>query len=166
MKEGLLYTVLLGGNEGDTYSVFENAVTEIIDEIGVVKEMSSLYASPPWGFEASQDFLNQVITIVSSYSPEEVMRKLLAIEKKLGRLRSEKKGYASRVIDLDILFQEDSIVSSEIVQLPHPRIYERRFTILPLVELMPEFVHPTLKVSMTELLAKCTDESEVLLCEK
>lgn len=162
-QEELAYTILLGGNEGDTVSVFELAKAAIINKVGVISSVSSLYGSPPWGFEAAQDFLNQVIVVQSILSPEEVMGKLLAIENELGRKRSDTEGYTSRVIDLDILFQEETILTSKTVELPHPRIQERRFTLLPLVEIRPEFIHPIFQKSLLSLLEECSDESDVFI---
>lgn len=165
MKEGLLYTILLGGNEGDTHLVFEAAKAKIAKEVGELKIVSSLYVSPPWGFEAEQDFLNQVIVVKSAFPPKDVMERLLSIESVLGRTRSEVKGYASRVIDLDVLFQEGAVLFSEIVELPHPRLHERRFTLLPLAEIMPDFIHPILNKAMVELVAECGDTSVVFVKE-
>jgi 2-amino-4-hydroxy-6-hydroxymethyldihydropteridine diphosphokinase len=123
---------------------------------------SSAYESEPWGFEAKEWFLNRLIVVETELEPEAMMRQLLDIEAELGRVRHpEAGGYASRTADLDILYYGSRIVLTDSLTIPHPRLHQRRFALLPLCEVVPEFVHPAFNMTQTELLKRCFDFSEV-----
>ena len=154
--------VLLGSNLGDGYALFQQATDLLEKEVGKRIMHSSIYKSPPWGFEHDNDFLNQVLVLETNYDPEKVLIICLSIEEKMGRVRSSKKEYEPRTIDIDLLFMEDKILAAKDLSLPHPRLHLRKFVLLPLVELMPDFIHPTLHKSVQELLTLCKDKSEVL----
>ena len=150
--------VLFGSNLGDKEALFEQACTFINDRCGRVVQVSSAYESEPWGFEAEEWFLNRLIVVETSLLPDELMRQLLAIESALGRVRRHNaQGYASRPVDLDILYYGEQIVSTDWVIAPHPRLHLRRFALLPLCELIPDFMHPILGLTQTELLERCND---------
>lgn len=154
--------VLLGGNQGDVKSTFLTAKQHITNNIGVIVAESGLYQSPPWGFESSSPFLNQVISIQTELSSLEVLTQLLEVETKLGRIRDPKaKGYTNRPIDLDILYRGNEVLQVKDLQIPHPAIAERKFTLLPLVEISPDFMHPILNISQSEMLQRCSDKSDV-----
>jgi 2-amino-4-hydroxy-6-hydroxymethyldihydropteridine diphosphokinase len=102
--------------------------------------------------------------IETSLEPHVLLRKLLSIETVLGRQRDEnKKGYSSRPMDLDILYYGDMIVNDADLILPHPRLHQRRFTLLPLCDIAPKFEHPLFKKTNEILLEECEDVSEVLI---
>ena len=153
--------LLLGSNLGDSQFLFQQARSLIIDRLGMLNLQSALYQSPPWGFEHENNFLNQVLLLETDLTTGEILQTCLQIEKYLGRKRKENKGYSARVIDIDILFVNDEVLETDQLILPHPRLHLRKFTLLPLVELIPDFVHPTLQKSIQELLVACEDNSEV-----
>ena len=155
-------SILFGSNMGNKDFIFAEACRHIINRCGALKGMSSAYVSEPWGFEADEWFLNRLVVIDTELVPDELVRRLLDIEVEMGRVRHpEIKGYTSRPIDLDLLYYDSQVLQTEWVTLPHPRLHLRRFTLLPLCELMPDFIHPVLQQSQTELLACCPDNAEV-----
>lgn len=120
---------------------------------------SSIYESEAWGKQDQQSFLNQAVIVKSKLAPKELLHTLLAIEKKIGRVRKEKWG--ERIIDIDILFIEDQVINEPELVVPHPYIQERRFALLPLVELASNELHPVDQKSMDSLLDACEDELAV-----
>lgn len=152
--------LLLGSNLGDSQSLFQQTIALLSDRVGVIEQSSSLYKSPPWGFEHENDFCNQVLVLQTALAPEQMLRECLQVETDLGRERKGQ-GYAARTIDVDLLFVGDEVIESDVLTLPHPRLQLRRFTLLPLVELMPDFIHPVLQKKMRVLLQECEDQSEV-----
>lgn len=154
--------ILLGGNLGDVKETFNQAKKQMTEKIGPIVGQSSLYQSEAWGFESDNHFLNQVVELESPLSAQEILNVLLAIETSLGRIRNPKhEGYASRPIDLDILYVHQLVIKEQQLQVPHPAIAERRFTLLPLAELAPHFVHPVNNKTQSQLLLDCPDQSEV-----
>jgi 2-amino-4-hydroxy-6-hydroxymethyldihydropteridine diphosphokinase len=154
--------LLLGGNRGDTDKILKQTIVLIENRVGKVKNRSSVYKSPPWGFEDSQWFLNQVVFVESSFSPRSVMKKCQQIEKELGRKKKTTTQYEGRPMDIDILFYNDAIISFPDLIIPHPRLHQRRFTLVPLVEMVPEKIHPHLNKSFRTLLEECSDKNDVI----
>ncbi len=160
--------LLLGGNLGDVGLSFKKAINMLEEKLGELTKSSSLYSSPAWGFEHENDFLNQVIVFKTVHTPHTVLAYCLETESLLGRERSFvskskscKNTYEARPIDIDILFYNDKIIDSPNLQIPHPQIQNRRFTLEPLAEIMPDFMHSKLKKSCENLLKDCKDESVV-----
>ena len=154
--------VLLGSNLGDREHLVNQACEMMGERCGEIVAKSRLYESEPWGFQAEHWFLNQVVEMKTSLSPDLLMRQLLAIEKELGRDRTiPHEGYVSRPMDLDILYFGDKIIDTQMVKAPHPRLHQRRFTLLPLCDIAPDFVHPTLKKTNLQLLDECQDTGKV-----
>jgi len=151
--------LLLGSNLGDRLQVMQTARELIQKEIGEIHAISSVYETAPWGVLDQPAFLNQVVKIQTELEPEEVLRIILEIEHELGRVRYERWG--ARVIDIDILYFRNLILNSARLTIPHPRLHERRFTLAPLAEIAPDYVHPVLNRSSLQLLASCPDDSEV-----
>lgn len=140
----------------------EKACTLINKRCGMLVERSSAYCSEPWGFEAEEWFLNELLVVETELDPDGLMDELLGIEQVLGRVRHpEKEGYCSRTVDLDILYYGDRIVNTAKVTAPHPKLHLRRFVLMPLCELIPDFLHPKFNLSQKQLLEKCTDTSKV-----
>jgi len=151
--------LLLGTNLGDKKSNLKEARLAISKSLGDITGYSDIYETKAWGKENQPSFLNQVLEISSDKTPEVLLDNLLTIEKELGRVRKEKWG--ARLIDIDILYYSDWIHDTRHLKIPHPGIPKRRFTLVPLVELNHEFVHPVLKKSNNELLQECEDRLEV-----
>lgn len=143
--------LLLGSNMGDSQKYLQEARLALQHQIGTLLATSSVYQTAAWGKTNQPDFLNQVLNMETALEPFEVLNRCLGIEQGLGRVREEK--WAARTIDIDILFYDSMIVNHENLVIPHPFLHERAFTLIPLVELAPEWVHPVLKKSMTDLLA-------------
>jgi len=147
---------------GDRFRLMEEARRHIEATAGHIVKQSSLYETEPWGFEAEQHFLNQVLVMETDRGPEELMGKLLDIEKELGREPvAPGGGYASRIIDIDILFYADRVIDREHLKVPHPELQNRLFTLMPLSEVAPDLLHPVLNKTVTRLLQECPDNSTV-----
>ena len=151
--------ISLGGNLGNTLQIFKNSYLEIEKKIGRIATFSKIYQTAAWGKTDQADFLNQVIQVETELSPEKIMSELLDIEKFFGRLRDEIWG--PRLLDLDILFIENLIFSSENLDIPHPQIAHRRFVLFPMAEIAPHFIHPIHQKTMLELLEQTTDLQSV-----
>jgi 2-amino-4-hydroxy-6-hydroxymethyldihydropteridine diphosphokinase len=148
--------ILLGGNLGDKHKVFSEAKARLSQQIGTITNQSAIYETEPWGFESDDIFWNQVIEISTDVSPEEVLQQTQQIEHELGRIRKANQ-YDSRIIDIDILFYGDQIVKTENLVVPHPRIQERKFALIPLCEIAAELIHPVFQKNVRQLLDQCTD---------
>ena len=145
--------LLLGSNVGDKIAQLKFAIKEISLKIGIVSAKSAIYESAPWGEEKQPSFLNQVIIVESDLLPFQILEKTQAIEQKAGRIARGK--WKMRELDIDILFYEDRVVNQEKLQIPHPYIQKRFFTLAPLFEIMPEFIHPIIKKSISDLYNNC-----------
>lgn len=153
-------TLLMGGNQGNRAELLQQACNMIAQEIGDIVQLSSIYESEAWGFEAEQSFLNQAVVVETRLDAHEVLNKALAIEAELGRVRMGN-GYASRTMDIDILFVDDNCIDTPELIVPHPRIHQRNFVLVPLCEIMPDFVHPILQKTMSNLLKISPDEGKI-----
>jgi len=151
--------LLLGSNLGDRVQVLQSAVEMIQNEIGNIIQASSIYETAPWGVLDQPSFLNQVLAVSTALEPEEILRLVLGMEHELGRVRYERWG--ARVIDIDILFFQNLIADTARLTIPHPRLHERRFTLVPLAEIAPDFIHPVLQTTVAMLLETCQDNSNV-----
>jgi 2-amino-4-hydroxy-6-hydroxymethyldihydropteridine diphosphokinase len=151
--------LLLGSNMGNSKEQLLLATKIIEQEIGLVMNASSFYATAAWGNENQPDFLNQVLIIETHITSSLLLKKVLAIEKTMGRVRTVKN--APRIIDIDILFFNNEIIHTKILSVPHPEIQNRRFVLIPLEELTPSFIHPTLNKTINELVISCKDSLNV-----
>lgn len=149
----------LGGNQGDIKKTFLSAKNSITQEVGEIVKESSIYQTQAWGVENQPDFLNQVVIVETKLSPTTILEKCLAIEMELGRKRMKR--WRERTIDIDLLFFNSEIIQTENLQIPHPRISERNFILHPLAEIIPEFIHPILNKSISQLKIDCTDSLKV-----
>jgi 2-amino-4-hydroxy-6-hydroxymethyldihydropteridine diphosphokinase len=151
--------LLLGSNLNAPEKQIAIAENNIIRQIGKIERKSSLYQTAAWGLREQPDFLNRVVVCKTNLGPRKTLDTILAIEKSMGRQRGKKN--APRIIDIDILFYGKLIVNDQDLQIPHPRIAERRFVLTPLNELSPMFIHPVLNKSINSLLRECTDPLDV-----
>ena len=158
MKVNNLY-LLLGTNLGERNQNLKNALAKIEEKIGVITSLSSIYETAAWGKTDQPNFLNQAICVKTSLKPLEVLAQTQKIENVLGRTKTEHWG--ERIIDIDILYFADKIFETENLQIPHPFIQSRRFTLIPLTEIAAEFIHPKLKKTNAKLLEICEDFGEV-----
>lgn len=156
--------LLIGGNLGNRPLMLSQALKLIRDRVGRILLRSSVYETEPWGFEDSRQFLNQVIKVQTSLSPSELLSAILQIELVLGRIRHGDK-YASRVIDIDILFYDDLIISLKHLTIPHPLMHTRRFVLVPMAEIAPDLLHPVLDMTIEQLLSHCPDQNMVMAVE-
>jgi 2-amino-4-hydroxy-6-hydroxymethyldihydropteridine diphosphokinase len=153
--------LLLGANLGNRTQTLHCALDLIIGRVGPVVQASGLYETAPWGETDQPTYLNQVLAVETILEPETVLSQTQAIEQELGRVRLEKWG--ARVIDIDILYYGQFIWQTDTLTIPHPYLHQRRFTLVPLAEIAPSFVHPVLQKTTIELLHECRDDSEVIL---
>ncbi len=141
----------LGSNLGDRVVNLETARKALAPRIRVIRE-SPIYVTPPWGYTEQPDFLNQVIEVETLLHPIPLLHRLKTIEADMGRETTFRNG--PRIIDLDILFYGQEVYEGELLQIPHPRLQERAFVLVPLNDLAPDFIHPVLNQSVGDMLAK------------
>ncbi|MBX2962474.1 MAG: 2-amino-4-hydroxy-6-hydroxymethyldihydropteridine diphosphokinase [Cyclobacteriaceae bacterium] len=147
--------LLLGTNLGNKEENLHTAIGQIGRQTGEIITVSSIYRTAAWGKTDQPDFFNQVMVINTDLSPQELLSFIHEIEQNLGRIRAEKWG--SRSMDIDILFWDDLIVNDSELIIPHPGIPQRKFTLVPLLEVSPDLIHPGLQKSIRQLLAECID---------
>ncbi len=145
--------------------IFSKARKRLEEELGKISLKSSVYETEPWGFKSDELFWNQVIVIETSRSPEEALKITKSIEEELGRVRKAER-YCSRLIDIDILFYDDLVSHEPQLELPHPRMIDRRFVLEPLAEIVPDMIHPVFCQSIAELLEDCSDQLAVKKLEE
>ena len=151
--------LLIGGNMGDRMANLAEAIHLINQEIGPIQLKSSIYETAAWGNTNQPDFLNQALMLHTSLDAEKVMHQLLNIEIGMGRKRDIPMG--PRTIDLDIMYFNDLVIDNELITIPHPKIAERRFVLMPLAEIAPQFLHPVLNKTNEALLKDCGDSLAV-----
>ena len=154
-----LVFLILGGNQGNWKEIFSDAIHRIDSQIGQIQLMSSLYKSESWGFD-SEHFVNQIIAIESPWPPVKILGLCQQIENALGRIRKGD-GYEGRTMDIDLLYYDALVLESPSLQIPHPRIAQRRFVLVPLVEIASELKDPVTGLSAGEMLKNCTDPLKV-----
>lgn len=154
------YFILLGTNLGNKVENLECARKLIHSELGKIARESSIYRTAPWGRSDQDFFLNQVIMVETHQLPQDAITICLDIEKKMGRVRHAK--WTERIIDVDILYISDEVVNLPQLTVPHREIQNRRFTLVPLVQIAPDHQHPTLRKTNKELLETCPDNLEVI----
>ncbi len=152
--------LLTGGNLGNRAQSLATARLYIEQQCGNITKTSSLYETAAWGKKDQPSFLNQVLEIQTALTPRRLLRKILNIEKQIGRIRTEK--YGPRIIDIDILLFNTEIHNYSLLKIPHPELQNRRFVLVPLAEIAPSVTHPVFKKSIKELLAICPDKLEVI----
>jgi 2-amino-4-hydroxy-6-hydroxymethyldihydropteridine diphosphokinase len=155
--------LLIGSNMGDRKAYLAQATAEIGQKVGKVTQKSRLYETQAWGLTNQPDFINQALEVETTLSPQETLTTILDIETNMGRTRAEK--WSERTIDIDILLFADVIVEEANLQIPHPRLPERNFALVPLMEIAGETEHPILKTTIEDIYMESTDTLDVLEVE-
>ena len=150
----------LGSNLGNRAWLLQQAVFRIARKAGEVRAVSPVYESPAWGFEG-EDFLNLCIAVETTLPPRELMDTLLEVERLAGRVRNTDAGYASRPLDVDILYYGERVIDRDGLAIPHPRMGRRAFVLRPLADIAPQFYHPELGKDSRNLLQTCKDRSSL-----
>jgi 2-amino-4-hydroxy-6-hydroxymethyldihydropteridine diphosphokinase len=151
--------VALGSNLGERERNLERALAALGRRGVPTLRRSSLYLTEPVGGPPQDDFLNAVAEVATDLAPEELLEACLAVEREMGRVRAERNG--PRLIDLDLLLVGSAVRQGPRLVLPHPRMAERRFVLVPLCEIAPQALHPGLGLTVEEILARCPDRSRV-----
>lgn len=155
--------LLLGGNIGDREAVMIKTIALLNQKAGIVHQVSSFYETEPWGMCNVQNFLNIALKLSTTHTAIALLNVLLEIEEQLGRKRNPLiTKYESRPIDIDILFYGTAIIQSSRLTIPHPRLQSRKFVLVPLCEIAPEFIHPVFQKSIVTLLNECQDNLETV----
>ncbi len=148
----------LGGNTGDRLDNLLLASNLLSDKMGKLLVYSPIVESEPWGFSSQNLFLNQILIFDTNLKPSQVIKICLDTEVDLGRKRSGV--YTDRLMDIDILFYDNQLIIAEDLTIPHPRLHERLFILMPLNKIRPSLIHPVLKLSVKEMLDNCKDKTE------
>lgn len=152
--------VLLGTNLGNKKQNLQEVAQQLSGRAGQILKCSSVYETLPWGVADQPSYWNQVLLLQTTLLPQELLQVIHEIEKELGRQRRIR--WESRIIDVDILYYNMEVIETSTLSVPHPRLASRRFTLVPLAEIAPDFVHPVLGLSNQELLNACTDTLSVI----
>lgn len=150
----------LGSNMGNRLDYLRRAANKLTD-CGALSRVSSVVESEAWGYRDSKPYLNAVIALKTKWDVESIFRLLTQIELDLGRDRNEADGYQARKIDIDILYYGNQVISTDELEIPHPRLHLRNFVLRPLTEVLPNFRHPILHKSSVELLKLSPDSGRV-----
>jgi len=155
--------LLLGSNLGDRLANLKTASKSLQTNAIKILNESSVYETEPWGTAEQPWFLNVVLHVETFLQEDALLETCLATEKEMGRIRDKKWG--ERLIDIDILYYNDRVIKTKHLQLPHPEISNRRFTLSPMCELAPNQLHPTTKLTQAEMLTKCEDGLDCRITE-
>lgn len=147
--------LLIGGNLGNREAHLATARERIGQECGPLHAVSAIYSTAAWGMPGQPDFLNQALQVYTKMNARQLLRKILKIEKSMGRIRTEK--YGPRIIDIDILLFNTEIHDIHFLKIPHPELPNRRFALVPLNEIAPDLLHPQLMKTVSRLLDECPD---------
>ena len=151
--------LLIGGNMGNRMANLDIALNLMESNLGKITLLSSRYETAAWGFTEQPHFLNQAVLLQTDLLANDLMLAILNIEKSMGRERSIPLG--PRIIDIDIIYFNEEIIDNISVTIPHPKMTARRFVLLPLVEIAPDYIHPILLKSNSVLLKECGDSLAV-----
>lgn len=152
--------ILLGANLKSPITQLESAQTLLNEKLGKIKASSSIYESEAWGIEDQPIFYNQVLMMETSFSAVDSLLICQEIENDLGRTREKKWG--ARLIDIDILYYNNEIIETESLKVPHPYLHLRNFTLVPLVEIAADYIHPLYQLTNKQLMINSKDNLKVI----
>ena len=155
---------IIGGNLGDRMKFIQQAYKMLRENFSDPLLSSSVFETAAWGEASEGEYLNQVLVFPTNLTAEVVLTIIQEIENRLGRKREEKWG--NRTMDIDILYFGQQVIQNQDLIIPHPFISQRRFVLEPLVEILPDFLHPIFQISNTQMLEGCSDISAVVRIEK
>ena len=153
--------LILGSNIEPKKKYIDDALAMIRLIIGKITQTSSLWETEPWGFNSQNMFINMSCIVKTKLTPSELINNIIKIEQKLGRYRKTTETYNDRNIDIDIIFYNNEIIKQPGIIIPHPHFHNRRFMLEPLNEIIPTYINPITKTSISEILTKCPDKSYV-----
>lgn len=156
--------LLLGSNLSDRINAIKEAKSLLTEQVGKIITSSHFYETQAWGKTDQPDFVNQAVAVHTKLMPDDVLTAILAIEKELGRERTEK--WAERIIDIDILLYDNLVVNEKDLVIPHPHLHERNFALVPLMEIAGEEEHPVMHQTIEDIYFDCSDKLEVILLDE
>lgn len=165
MKSQNQVVLSLGTNQGNRIHNIEKCLELIHQEVGTVIKISKLYETPSWGFDGNA-FYNCALVVHTFGSAYKILEQILAIEKRMGRVRDLTSAYQSRIIDIDLIAFNEEIIETENLQVPHPLMQNRKFVLVPMLDLNLDWVHPVFHKKVTELLEISPDESVCRVVQK
>ncbi len=153
----------IGSNIGNRILNCQKVIQELQSFVTILTK-SSFYETEPWGYRDKNYYINSVISTETSLDPYTLLSKIKLIEENMGRpQKSSQILYEARIIDVDILFFDDIIVDTDNLIIPHPKMYNRNYVLMPFFEIHPSFQCPSTNKNITELLHECTDKSEITI---
>lgn len=151
--------ISIGSNLGNRLQNLQEAAFLLGAYVGEITAISKVYESASLGFDSS-DFLNACLVLETQLTPLAILEKILSIEKSMGRKRLQEGGYEARIIDIDILYFDTEIIQSDHLVVPHSKLQERKFVLLPLADIAPQKYHPILGKDTRNLIQECKDKSQ------
>lgn len=152
----------VGTNLGDRLKNLLEVKNLLQNQLGGTQQWSGIYETPAWGFQG-EPFYNAAILVKTSLDAFEILHSIRTIENQMGRQRNPSEGYASRIIDIDIILYENQIINTPELEVPHPRFTQRKFVLLPMQDLSWQWIHPQTQQNLQQILKECTDTSD---CKK
>ena len=152
----------LGSSLGNRKEILFSALEQINNKIGKIAKASAIYETEPWGFYDHNMFLNMAVSLYSSRKPREILNLIHQIENLHGRIRNKTGNYQARTLDIDIIFYGNNFHFEQDLKIPHIHAHKRKFVLIPILEIEPDFVHPLLQEPLKVLLERCSDQTNIV----